>query len=49
MNSRKTNLRLIGNITVQVSNTASVIKNILFHLSKFIEKMMFQLIFEIVK
>ena len=49
MNSRKTNLRLIGNITVQVPNTASVIKNISFHLCKFIEKMIFQLMFEIVR
>ena len=49
MNSRKSNLRLIENITVQVSNTASVIKNILFHVSKFIEKMMFQLMFEIIQ
>ena len=48
MNSRKSNLRLIENITVQVSNTASVIKNILFHVSKFIEKMMVQLMFEII-
>ena len=49
MNSRKTNLRLIENITVQVSNTASVIKNILFHVSKFIEKKVFQLMFQIIK
>ena len=38
MNSRKTNLRLIENITVQVPNTASINKDILFHLFKFLEK-----------
>ena len=46
MNSKKTNLTLIENITVQVPNTASVSKDILFHVSKFLEKMMFQLMFE---
>ena len=49
MNSRKTNLRLIENITVQVSNTMSISKGILFHVSKFLEKMIFQLMFEIIK
>ena len=49
MNSRKTNLRLIENITVQVPNTASISKYILFHASKFLEKMIFQLMFEIIK
>ena len=49
MNSRKTNLRLIENITVQVPNTASISKGILFHVSKFLEKMIFQLMFEIIK
>ena len=49
MNSRKTNLRLIENITVQVPNTASVTKGILFHVSKFLEKMIFQLMSEIIK
>ena len=46
MNSKKTNLTLIENITVQVPNTASVSKDILFHVSKFLEKMIFQLMFE---
>ena len=38
MNSRKTNLRLIENITGQVPNTASTSKGILFHVSKLLEK-----------
>ena len=46
MNSKKTNLKLIENITVQVPNTASISKDILFHVSKFLEKMIFQLMFE---
>ena len=46
MNSKKTNLTLIENITAQVPNTASVSKDILFHVSKFLEKMIFQLMFE---
>ena len=46
MNSKKTNLTLIENITVQVPNTASVSKDILFHVSKFLEKMIFQLMIE---
>ena len=46
MNSKKTNLILIENITVQFPNTASVSKDILFHVSKFLEKMIFQLMFE---
>ena len=49
MNSRKTNLKLIESIRVQVPNTASISKDILFHVSKFIEKMIFQLIFEIIQ
>ena len=47
MNSRKTNLRLIENIKVHVPNTVSISKGILFHVSKFLEKMIFQLMFEI--
>ena len=43
MNSRKTNLTLIENITVQVPNTASISKFILFHVSKILEKMIFRL------
>ena len=46
MNNRKTNLKLI---TVEVPNTASISKDILFHVSKFLEKMVFQLMFEIIK
>ena len=49
MNSRKTNLRLIENITVQDPNTASIRKDILSHVSEFLEKMIFQLMFEIIK
>ena len=49
MSRKKTNLRLIENITVQVPNTASVNKDILFHVSKFLEKIVFQLMFEIIK
>ena len=49
MNSRKPNLRLTENITVQVLNTASISKGILFHVSKLLEKMIFQLAFEIIK
>ena len=49
MNSRKTNLRLIKNIAVQLPYTVSVSKGILFHVSKFLEKMIFQLTFEIIK
>ena len=49
MNSRKTNLRLIKNIAVQLPYTASASKGILFHVSKFLEKMIFQLTFEIIK
>ena len=49
MNSRKTNLRSTGNITVQVPNTASISKCILFHVSKFLEKIIFQFMFEIIK
>ena len=49
MNSRKTNLKLIENTTVEVPNTASISKDILFHVSKFLEKMVFQHMFEITK
>ena len=49
MNSRKTNLRLNENITTQVPNTASISKGILLHVSKFLEKMIFQLMFETIK
>ena len=44
MNSRKTNLRLI-----QVLNTASVKKDISFHVPKFLAKMIFQVTFAIIK
>ena len=36
-------------ITVEVPNAASMSKDILFHISKFLEKMVFQLMFEIIK
>ena len=49
MNSRKTNLRLIQNIAVQAPNAASISKGILLHISRFFEKMIFQLIFEIIQ
>ena len=49
MNSRKTNLKLIENTTVEVPNTASISKDILFHVSKFLEKMVFQHMFGITK
>ena len=49
MGNRKTNLRLIENISVQVPKTVSISKDILFHVSKFLEKMIFQLMFEIIK
>ena len=49
MNSRKTNLTLIENITVQVPNTASISKFILFHVSKILEKMIFRLMFKTIK
>ena len=48
MNSRNTNLKLIENITVEVPNTVSISKDILFHVSKFLEKMVFQFMFEII-
>ena len=38
MNSRKTNLKLIKNITVEVPNTVSISKDILFHVSTFLGK-----------
>ena len=46
MNSKKTKLKLIENIIVQVPNTASINKDIFFDVSKFLEKMIFQLMFE---
>ena len=49
MNSRKTKRKLIENITVEVPNTASVSQDILFHVFKFLEKMVFQLLFQIIK
>ena len=49
MNSRKTNLRLTENISVQVPNTASISKGILVHVSKFLEKLIFPPMFEIIK
>ena len=50
MNSRiKTNRKLIENITVEVPNTASISKDILFHVSKFLEKIVFQLMFKIIE
>ena len=50
MNSRiMTNLKLLENITVEVPNTPSISKDILFHVSKFLEKMAFQLMLEIIK
>ena len=49
VNSRKTNLGLIENITIQVPNMASISKGILLHVSKFLQKMIFQLMFEIIK
>ena len=42
-------LKLIENITVEVPNTASISKDILFHVSEFLEKIVFQLMFEIIK
>ena len=39
--------QLIENIKVEVQNMASISKEILFHASKFLEIMVFQLIFEI--
>ena len=48
MHSRKTNLKLIENITVQVPNIESISKDILFHVFKFLQKMIFQLMFEII-
>ena len=49
MNSEKTNWILIENIAVEVRNTASISKDIMFHVSKFLQKMFFQLMFEIIK
>ena len=49
MNSKKTNLKLIENITVQVPNMASISKDVLLHVFEFLEKMIFQWMLEIVK
>ena len=49
MSSRKTNFKLIESIPGQVPNTASIRKRILFHVSQFLEKIIFQLMFEIIK
>ena len=49
MSSRKTNLKLIENITVVVPNTVSLSKDILFHVSKFLEKLVFHFMFEVIK
>ena len=49
MSSRKTNLKLIENITVEVPNTVSLSKDILFHVSKFLEKLVFHFMFEVIK
>ena len=43
MNSTKTNLRLIEKITVLVSNTASISKNIMFMFLSFLKKWSFNL------
>ena len=50
MNSRNvTNLRLIENVTVQVPDSVSISKILLFHVSKFLEKIIIQFMFEIIK
>ena len=50
MNSRKTNWKLIENITVEVPIIwCQRCNDTLFHVSKFLEKMVFQLTFEIIK
>ena len=54
MNSRKTNLKLIENITgyildLEVPNMASISKNILFSVFMILEKMFFQLIIEFIR
>ena len=47
MNNRRR--KLIENIKVEVPNTVLISEDILFHVSKFLEKMVFQLIFKIIK
>ena len=47
MNNRRR--KLIENIKVEVPNTVLISKDILLHVSKFLEKMVFQLIFKIIK
>ena len=49
MNSRTTSCKLMENITVEVPNTTSISKDILIHASKFLEKMVFQIMFKIIK
>ena len=54
MNSRKTNLKLIENITgyildIEVPNMASISNNILFCVFMILEKMFFQLIIEFIR
>ena len=39
----------VAEVTVKVPNMASVSKDILFHVSKFLEKKVFELMFEIIK
>ena len=41
--------QLIQNIRVEVSNTVPISKDISLHVPKFLEKMVFQLMFEIIK
>ena len=48
MNSKKTNLKSIEKISVQVPNTASISKDIFFLVSKFLVKMIFQLTFGVI-
>ena len=43
MNSRETSLKLIENITVEVRNTVSISKDILFHVFEFPKKLIFNL------
>ena len=47
MNSRTTSL--IENIEFEVPNTVLVSKDMLFRVSKFLEKKLYQLMFEIIK
>ena len=47
MDSRKR--QFFENIKSEVANTTSIIKDILFHVSNSLEKMVFQLMVEIIK